>query len=86
MSHPAHVYNTLEEWVARFSDSPAGRRRAHRTWKQHVSKHGNVPKVVKCSVCSGKELRLDIKHGAYNVARPSRVLRDETNPKKVIEE
>jgi len=81
--HPAHVYTTREEWIARFVDSPVGRRRANRTWKQHIEKNGNVPLVTKCSVCSGAEFKQDIRHGSYNVARPSKVLRDETNPTKV---
>lgn len=76
-THPAHVYNSLEEWLARFTDTVSGRRRARRTWKLHIEKNGNVPLVTKCSICSGKELKNDIKHGSFNPARPSKRLRDE---------
>ncbi len=43
----------------------------------HIEKHGNVPLILKCTVCSGKERALDIKHGAYTPKRPSKRLRDE---------
>lgn len=56
---------------------PRYMRAAVRIWKRHVEKNGNVPLVQRCSVCSGEEHRLDIKHGRYKPARPSKVLRDE---------
>lgn len=77
MSHPAHIYRSLEEYTAIFIDTPAGRRRASREWKAHIEKHGNVPMILKCAVCSGREQKMDIKVGRYNVARPNKVLRDE---------
>lgn len=52
-------------------------RYAKRVWKQHIAKNGNVPMIIKCAVCSGKEFKSDIKHGRYQKRRPSKILRDE---------
>lgn len=85
MSHHAHVYHSLEEWTGTCFDSttgtcfdsPKGKRYAAKVWKRHIEKNGNVPLIRKCSICSGKEHRLDIKHGGYNPKRPSKRLRIE---------
>lgn len=73
MSHPAHVYTTFEAYAA----TRTNLRKARRTWNRHVAKHGNVPLVVKCAICSGAEFRGDVKRGRYRPARPSKRLRDE---------
>ena len=75
-NHHAHVYNNLEEWLAAVSLDPKSQRWGKRKWKRHVEKHGNVPLVLKCTVCSGKEHKLDIKHGAFNPTRPCKDERD----------
>jgi hypothetical protein len=36
-----------------------------KVWKRHVEKHGNVPLVRQCSICSGKAYKRDIKKGVY---------------------
>ena len=75
--HHAHVYRTLECWLDAHIDTPKARRYAQKVWKLHVEKHGNVPIIRKCTICSGKEQKLDIKHGCWNPARPPRTVRDE---------
>lgn len=57
-------------------------RRAKQTWKRHVEKHGNVPMVIKCAVCSGKEFKEDVKHGRYKLSRPTKTERDEQKGKE----
>jgi len=73
MSHSAKTYNTYEEFRATCRTE----RYARRTWKLHIEKHGNVPLIRKCSICSGEERKMDIKHGSYRPKRPSKRLRDE---------
>ncbi len=46
-------------------------------WKQHIEKHGNVPLIIQCGVCSGREVKDAIKHGAYKPDRKSKTIRDE---------
>jgi hypothetical protein len=73
MSHAARVYLTYEE----FAEDCVSEKYARKVWKAHIAKHGNVPMIVKCAICSGKEQKLDIKHGRYTPKRPSKRLRDE---------
>ncbi len=75
--HHAHVYTTFEQYIERFNDDAQGRRTARRKWNQHIQRNGNVPLILKCAICSGAELKHDIKTGRYTPARPSKVLRDE---------
>jgi hypothetical protein len=44
-------------------------RRCRRLWKAHVEKHGNVPMIRKCHICSGKERRDDIKKKVWKVSK-----------------
>ena len=73
MSHSARVYHTYEEFAA----SCTNERHARKVWKLHVEKHGNVPLILKCPVCSGEEQKMDIKLGKYRPKRPSKRFRDE---------
>lgn len=83
-NHPAHIYNTFQEF---FSDCyPDQKRLAAKIWKKHIEKHGNVPLILKCAVCSGEEHRVDIKLGKYKQSRKSRVERDEENNFVVLDE
>ena len=75
-NHHAHVYNTLEEWLAALCDTPKVQKWGRARWKEHIDKHGNVPMIRKCSVCSGADQKLDIKHGKYKPSRPSKSERD----------
>jgi hypothetical protein len=85
--HHTHVFTTLEAFVSHYADpwreggdeemAKEADKFARKIWKRHVQKHGNVPLIRKCAVCSGEERRLDIKHGAFNPKRPSKRLRDE---------
>jgi hypothetical protein len=73
MSHPAEVFTTFKAFMA----TQINHARARQVWKRHLEKHGKAPMIVKCSVCSGQELKDDIKHGAWKESRPSRAERDE---------
>lgn len=86
--HHAHVYTTFEQYRERFTDDDRGLRFARKRWNQHIERNGSVPLIVKCAICSGEELKQDIKKGRYTPARPSKVLRDEQNvlPDKDINE
>jgi hypothetical protein len=79
MSHPAHVYTTLEHLLRdcvgpRETFFPYQRsyeqvvRYWTRVWNQHIEKHGNVPLIRKCSLCSGAEHKHDIKVGKWKVS------------------
>lgn len=72
-NHTAHVYRTLKEWIG----SRTNEREARRTWKEHIARHGNVPIVLKCTICSGQYQKDEVKHGRFNPRRPSKRLRDE---------
>ena len=39
-----------------------------RKWNRHIEKHGNVPYLIKCAVCSGQEMRHMIKTGKWKVS------------------
>lgn len=51
------------------SDNPKSERYWTAKWKQHVEKKGNVPLIIKCAICSGKERLRDIKRGNFKVSR-----------------
>lgn len=82
MAHVAHIYRTKEQFLAALVDTPRAQRWGQRVWKQHIEKHGNVPMVQKCSVCSGQERKDDIKHGSFKPKRPSKRIRDEQDYQK----
>jgi hypothetical protein len=82
MSHRAMVYRTREEYLAAHVASARGQRRAIRRWKSHVARNGNVPLIHKCSICSGANIRMDIKHGSWKPARPTKAERDEVNVRR----
>lgn len=78
MSHPAKVYTTLEHFLADAVDRTYKKfvahaaRKARRRWKNHIEKNGEVPLIIKCSVCSGEEAKQDVKAGRYSSARDLR--------------
>lgn len=76
--HRCRVYNNRESYVANFIGDKA-QRRAMARWNAHIAKHGNVPLIEECSICSGREDRKMIKRGLMREKRPSRRLRYEAN-------
>jgi uncharacterized protein involved in tolerance to divalent cations len=78
MSHPAKVYTSLEQLIAETVVRTYDKyvvdaiRHARRRWKNHIEKNGEVPLIVKCSVCSGEEAKQDVKAGRYSSARDLR--------------
>ena len=62
--HRAIVYNSFEEYAEDYED----KRKARIRWNRHVKRNGNVPLVVKCSICSGKALQHDIKEGKFKMS------------------
>ena len=85
MSHPARLYHTLEQLLGDMVGDMVGEdteqawriRHWTRIWKQHRARHGNVPLIIRCPICSGRAHVLDIKHGCWKLARPSKAERDE---------
>lgn len=75
--HHAEVINSLEEYLTIWVQEERVLRKARARWKQHVEKHGNVPMIRKCAVCSGEERKLDRKRGVWKDRRPSKWERDE---------
>lgn len=81
--HPAHIFNTIEELVAYWCGDLEGEARikperiARKIWKKHIEKHGNVPLIRKCTICSGAEHKMDIKLGKWKVS--TRTEQDEKN-------
>ena len=96
--HTAHVFTTLQqllehmectEWHENHPDEffkkewiQKNRKYWTKKWNQYIEKHGNVPFITQCAVCSGKEFKDDIKHGTWKVSRPSKVERDELKGKE----
>lgn len=79
-SHHAHIYNTLEEYCASRVNTERCQRKARARWKAHIEKHGNVPLIEKCQVCSGREEKeiVERKYGTKREwYRSSKVERDE---------
>jgi hypothetical protein len=37
-------------------------------WKRHVDKHGNVPLVRRCGICSGRAFKESVKRGEYKIS------------------
>lgn len=94
MCHPAQVINSLEELLSSvgYYDediNPNFKIKIHRywtrVWKRHIERNGNIPLIRKCAICSGKEMKTDIKLGHYKPSRPSKIERDENNWKKMEE-
>jgi len=93
--HCAKVYNTLLQLLeamecapgVKYDNPPIGwdenkaRRYWTKVWKRHIEKNGNVPLIMKCAICSGKEQKLDIKHGKWKPSRPTKAERDEVRGK-----
>ena len=86
MSHVASKYNSLpellEENECAYSDGEeetTKKRRRYwiKVWKRHIEKHGNVPLIQKCTICSGQEQKIDIKKGRWKPTRPTKNERDE---------
>lgn len=87
--HRAHVVHTFEQYLdylttyrnvvppEKYEPTPQEMRRFKRTWKKHIEKNGNVPMILQCPICSGQELKEDIKRGKYVPRRKDKVLRDE---------
>lgn len=71
MSHPAKIYYSLDQLIEERSYNGIrgdAKRRLIILWKKHVEKKGNVPLIIKCAICSGKERLRDIKHGNFKVS------------------
>jgi len=96
-SHHAHKFHTIDEYlqfrltyvidgVVKEEQDPERRakiiRQVNRLWKKHVEKHGNVPLVIKCRICSGAEFKDDLKAGRYKRKRPRKSVRDEIKETK----
>jgi hypothetical protein len=88
MSHPAHIYNFLTEFLADYAGENDGSqlyvRRVQRwtaVWNKHIQKHGNVPMIKKCAICSGAEFKDNIKRGRYKVSTRAaqKALKEEFN-------
>lgn len=77
MTHRAIAYHNLSQFLDAHVNTVSAQRRARIEWKKHVTKHGNVPMVLQCPLCSGKEQRVDVKLGKYKLSRPTRQERDE---------
>jgi len=85
-NHPAVIYNTLQslleamECVEKQGEddwAKKARRFWIKKWKRHIEKHGNVPYITKCGVCSGEHQRWEVKTGKWKPGRPSKIERDE---------
>ena len=78
MSHPAKIYYSLDQLIKECSNNPKSERYWTVKWKRHVEKKGNVPLIIKCAICSGKERLKDIKHGNFKIStRVSKRQKDE---------
>ena len=79
MSHPAHVFTTFEQFLQNHmgdTTAESSPRYYHKmlrfwtqVWNKHIEKHGNVPYIEKCNVCSGRERKEDIKKGRWKVSK-----------------
>ena len=76
-AHSCRVFTTKEEYVSNFLRTTQSRRKAIARWNAHIARNGNVPMLIKCSICSGKETRIALKKGIIREKRPSKRLRDE---------
>jgi N-formylglutamate amidohydrolase len=78
MSHPAKVYTSLEQLIAETVVRTYDKyvvdaiRHARRRWKNHIEKNGEVPLIVQCPHCSGKQAKQDVKTDRYLSARDLR--------------
>lgn len=74
MSHRAKIYHSLDQLLKDSVDSVNAKRHWTIKWKRHIEKRGNVPLIIKCGICSGKERLHDIKNGNFKVSTriPSR--------------
>lgn len=79
--HCSCVYHSRETYLASHPNTPGAQRRAAARWKRWVERNGNVPLVVKCSICSGDDHRHAIKTGAFKVSTREdlRLLKEEIN-------
>lgn len=77
--HHAHVYHTLSDLLDRNLSPKAdyenenqylkARKYWVRIWNSHRARNGNIPLVLKCSICSGKEHKKEIKEGRWKVPK-----------------
>lgn len=72
--HRAVVYYGLEDLLAVYVGFEE---HARKMWKRHREKHGEVPLISKCPICSGREYKKLIKTGKFNEHRPTKSERDE---------
>ena len=76
--HRCEVYNSLERLLEVCSTgTDRSIRYWTRRWKNHVERNGNVPMLIECSICSGRERKADIKAGNWKEGRPVKAVRDE---------
>lgn len=72
-NHVAKSYYSLDQLLKEmgaYDNTHGGESRKRywtRRWKTHAEKNGNVPLVLKCALCSGKEFARDVKAGRYKV-------------------
>lgn len=69
MSHRAKIYHSLDQLIKERSTGTVNSKRFWTIkWKRHIEKKGNVPLIIKCGICSGKERLHDIKNGNFKVS------------------
>ena len=79
MPHRAKLYYSLsqllEYMTPKEDSSKEAQKRKDRIvrfwtarWKRHFARNGNVPLIVKCSICSGKERLHEIKSGKWKIS------------------
>lgn len=72
-NHRASVYWSLDQLIKEMlGDSKLDRAKQIRfwtkVWKTHSMRNGNKPLIMKCSLCSGRTLRKEIKCGVFKVS------------------
>lgn len=75
--HPPSTFRTLDEFLLRFIGPGYSKAHKHyrfwvRKWKAWKERHPGLPYPIKCLICSGKEAKLDRKHGKWKDKKPRR--------------
>lgn len=75
--HPPHTFRTLDEFLSQVLGS--GYSKAHKhyrfwvaKWNAWKARHPGLPYMIKCAICSGREAKLDRKHGRWKNHKPHR--------------
>lgn len=77
MSHRTRVHLNFDQYSSEWVNTTRAQRRAKILWKRHVEKHGNVPMICQCSICSGADRKWEVKHGLWKPSRQVKSVRDE---------